>query len=703
MKNNLSSKQLKLANLIDTLRYRAEQNPERQIYTFLENGEDKEVSITHSELDAQARTIAAHLQQKGMIGQRAVLIYAPSLEYLAGFFGCLYAGVIAVPAYPPDPTRLERTLPRLEAIIRDSQAKIVLTTEAIQSMGSFLGEQSALLRELKWFATDQLDLSEASAWKPPEIKGQDLAFLQYTSGSTGQPKGVMLCHDNLMANLGIIEHGFGVSAEDCGVSWLPPYHDMGLIGKLLIPLYSGLRTVFMSPLHFLQKPMRWIEAISRCSDTSGTVVSGGPNFAFEMCARKAKPEQLERYQLGHWKLAFNGAEPILPQTIKRFVETFGPCGFKEEAFYPCYGLAEGTLMVSGASRGRGVISQKLAKQDLRQNQVASEQGSEAELVTMIGSGKNFPEQKIVIARPEAMTLCPEGEIGEIWLHGPSVALGYWQKPEATRESFQAYLKDTQEGPFLRTGDLGFLKDGELFVTGRLKDLIIIRGENHYPQDIERSVEAAHQALRSGCSAAFSVRFDYEEKLVVAIEVEAKKLNNAEEEYPQIVQAIRKAVATEHELEVFAVSLLKKTGIPKTSSGKVRRRDTRQDFLQGRLDLVHEYRGNLQRRSTAIRPVVAESTGAPSEKKSEDRKSVELIQAWLLENIAEHLGMDKAELDVRENLATYGLDSKDAVNLSGDLEDWLGEKLSPTILWKYPTIEGLSQYLAGEDPLEATGS
>ncbi|MDX1387248.1 MAG: AMP-binding protein, partial [bacterium] len=358
-------------NLVHMLHYWAERSPDQVAYTFLNDGDEDESKWTYAELDRQARAIAAQLQARGLAGERAVLIYAPGLEYIAGFFGCLYAGVIAVPAYPPDPTRLERTLPRLQKIIEDSQSKAILTTEIIFSMAQVMVSHAPDLERLQWIVTDRFDLKESENWKDPDIESGRLAFLQYTSGSTGDPKGVMLSHGNLLANMKLIAESFGLERErDTGGSWLPPYHDMGLIGGIMESLFIGTHSLLMSPLHFLQRPMRWLKAISKYK----IWVSGGPNFAYELVARKAKPEEIAKLDLSPWKLAFCGAEPILPQTVERFCETFAPCGFDPKAFYSCYGLAEGTLIVSGSRRGQGVVSKRVHKEDFRKHAVSTAEG-----------------------------------------------------------------------------------------------------------------------------------------------------------------------------------------------------------------------------------------------------------------------------------------------------------------------------------------
>jgi acyl-CoA synthetase (AMP-forming)/AMP-acid ligase II len=568
------------SNLVDLLRWRARHQPEKRIYTFLVDGETQEVHQTYKELDQRARAIGAQLQSLGAAGERALLLYPPGLEYIAGFFGCLYAGVIAVPAYPPDPARLNRTLPRLQAMVADAQATIALTTDQILSMAQFLFQQAPDLGSLRWFATDTIADDKGDDWQPPAVTDDALAFLQYTSGSTRMPRGVMLTHTNLLHNLGLISEAFQLRSEDLGVIWLPPYHDMGLIGGILQPVYWGVRCILMSPLAFLQRPLRWLQAVSRHKAT----ISGGPNFAYDLCARKITPEQRASLDLSHWNVAFNGAEPVRSETMAQFAATFESCGFRHEAFYPCYGLAEATLMVSGNSRTVPPVIHTVRGAALEQNRVEVVSAEDKGARALVGCGQSLVGQRTLAVDPESLTPCPPERIGEIWVAGDSVAQGYWNRSEETEHTFRAHLAGTDEGPFLRTGDLGFIKEGELFVTGRLKDLIIVDGLNHYPQDIERTVEECHRAIRPGCSAAFSVDVKGREQVVIVAEVTAKRAQGQALDGAEVIKEIRRAVSAQHDLRVHDVALLKARSVPKTSSGKIQRHACRAGYLDGTLDL-----------------------------------------------------------------------------------------------------------------------
>lgn len=571
---------------IHLLRYRADHQPDRLAYTFLQDGETETNQFTYQDLDRQARAIAAQLQNLNAVGRRVLLVYPPSLDFIAAFFGCLYAGAIAVPAYPPRPNR---SMTRLRSILLSSQTTLALTTANLKAAIANRCLEDAELATLQWLATDTIDDHRANDWQALSVDPNALAFLQYTSGSTGEPKGVMVSHHNLMHNSALIQQCFANTPDSIGVSWLPPYHDMGLIGGILQPLYVGAPMILMPPLAFLQKPIRWLQAISKFQATT----SGGPNFAFDLCVSKVKPDHLKTLDLSSWQVAFTGAEPVRAETLAKFAETFSPTGFKESAFYPSYGMAETTLLVSGGTPGISPKHCSVNAAALEQNQIRIETGHQTETRTLVSCGRSAQDLQIEIVHPETSTRCSDHEVGEIWVAGPSVAQGYWNQVEQTEQTFRAYIADTQEGPFLRTGDLGFLSDGELYITGRLKDLMIIRGQNHYPQDIELTVENSHPALRPGAGAAFIVEVKDKEKLVVVQEVKRqylRKLNSKE-----VMDRIRQVVAAQHGLQVYAVVLVKTGSILKTSSGKIQRHACRSHFLNGTLHVVEDWSENLQSR------------------------------------------------------------------------------------------------------------
>jgi amino acid adenylation domain-containing protein len=562
------------STLVELLRYRSLEQLNREAFTFLSDGEAQGKSWNYGDFDRQSRAIACQLQALKLTGERALLLYPPGLDYLAAFFGCLYAGVVAVPAYPP---RNHRNTPRILAILKDAQVAFILTTSGILSQVQTLLSDKFNTNNIHWLTTDNLDPGIEADWQEPVINTDTLAFLQYTSGSTGTPKGVMLSHGNLLHNAEVTRQYMEHTPSSKFITWLPAYHDMGLIGGILQPLYGGFPCVMMPPTSFLQRPYQWLKAIS---DYRGTT-SGAPNFAYQLCVDKITPEQRQTLDLSSWDVAFNGAEPIRQETLERFAATFAECGFRTEAFYPCYGMAEATLMVSGSVKSALFSNKNLQKTALECNLVNDYHTNLENSIQIVSCGRVVPQQQIVIANPDTLTRCAADEVGEIWVSGPSIGHGYWNRPEETAQTFNAYLQDTGEGPFLRTGDLGFLHDGELFVTGRAKDLIIIRGRNLYPQDIELTSERSHQMLRAGSVAAFAVEVEKEEQLVVVQELEFRAKPNIEE----VINAIRKAITQEHEVQVYAVVLIKAGTISKTSSGKIQRRGTKARFLEGTLEVV----------------------------------------------------------------------------------------------------------------------
>nr|VFK39967.1 MAG: Acyl-CoA synthetase (AMP-forming)/AMP-acid ligase II [Candidatus Kentron sp. TC] len=564
------------STLVDLLRYRARARPDETAYTFLKDGDVEEDRLTYARIDQQVRAIAARLQSISTLGERALLLYPAGLDFVAAFFACLYAGIIAVPSYPP---RRNRPDPRFQAIAADAQVSVVMSTRSILSeMRSRLSKMPEL-RDSYRMETDTLDAATASNWQMPDIQRDTLAFLQYTSGSTGNPKGVMISHGNLLHNAEYIKQGTGLTQDDLSLTWLPNFHDMGLMNGLIQPLYMGFPSILMAPLSFLQHPIRWLRAISRHKVT----YSGGPNFAYDLCLRRIAPERRRGLDLKTWRIAYNGAEPIRGKTLEQFVRYFGICGFRTKSLYPCYGLAESTVAVTGGFLEDGNICLGVGKKPLEQGRVIEAPRSEQETNRLVRCGKVQLDGRIVIANPETLSPRAPDEVGEILVSGDSVARGYWNRPEETEQTFRVFLANTDEGPFMRTGDLGFLKNGELFVTGRLKDLIIVRGRNCYPQDIESTVERSHPALSSGGCAAFSVDSEGEERLVVVQEVERTALRKLDAD--EVILAIRNAVSEQHELQVHEIVLLRPTAIPKTSSGKIQRGLCKRKFLADDLDVI----------------------------------------------------------------------------------------------------------------------
>ena len=585
-------------SLVDMLHYRAATAPTARAYTFLSDGEVESDVLTYGDLETRARAIAANLVAMGVRpGDRAILLYPPGLGFVAGFFGSLYAGVIAVPCYPPHPSQIARSLPRLLAVVGDAGASAVLASSASGTVAAELGQLAPALARIPWIITDECPVSDASGWRDPEIAPDSLAFLQYTSGSTSAPRGVMVSHANLLHNLAYANYVEENDASSVAVSWLPVIHDMGLIEGVLEPAFGGYPAYLMAPATFLQRPVRWLGAITRYRATN----SGGPDFAYRLCARKISAEQRETLDLSSWRVAYNGAEPIRPDTLATFHQAFADRGFRWQSFYPVYGLAEATLLVSSGRQEYEPVVREADRDQIQRGSI-TEPESGASRQTLVSSGRLSFDTNVLIVDPEQRTRCADGDIGEVWISSPSVARGYWDRPDETAYTFGARLADGSGETFLRTGDLGALIDGELFIVGRLKDVIIVRGMNHYPQDIEATVEGLHPAIRAGCVAAFAISNDGDEQVVVALEVDPREVSRlapararihpatplspeARAVLAEIEELVRATVIEQHGLQLHAVAMLHQGGLPRTSSGKLRRRAAAQAFVRDELHQI----------------------------------------------------------------------------------------------------------------------
>jgi amino acid adenylation domain-containing protein len=664
------------SSLVEILRWRAEHQPDRLAYRFLADGEVEEATFTYAELDRRARAIGALLQDLNARGERALLLYPASLDYVAAFFGCLYAGTIAVPAYPP---RANRPMPRIRAIVADAEATVTLTTSQVFATIERKLDELPDIKALAWRTTDDLDDSAlADRWRDPGVDRDTIAFLQYTSGSTAAPKGVMVSQGNLLHNEELIKNACEHDGDTPCVSWLPLYHDLGLIGNMIQSTYVGTPCTLMSPVSFLQSPIRWLRAISKY----GGHTSGGPNFAYELCNFKIAPEQREGLDLSSWRVAFNGAEPVRQETLKRFAKIYEPYGFRREALYPCYGLAETTLIVSAGTKHTPHVHGDFRTDELGRNRIVPAAAGEPSR-TLVGCGRVLGDLEVAIVDPETLERRAEGQVGEIWVKGGSVAQGYWNRPDVTESTFRAHTADGH-GPFLRTGDLGFLWGGEVYITGRQKDLIIIRGTNHYPQDIELTVERAHRALRPGSGAAFSVDVDGDERLVVVQEIQREQRTGDTEE---IAAAVRKAVADEHEVQLHALVLLKPGAIPKTTSGKIQRRQSKADFLAGTLDTVGEWR-----ESGAVPTGTAASEAPPAPAASSSREDV---LRWLAFRIALAAGVAPSDIAAERAIADYALDSLKAIELMHEIESRTGVSLPMESFFGGLTVgEAVDQMVSG---------
>ena len=565
------------SNIVEILQRRAISQGDDTAYIFLKDSEHQEIRLTYQELDYQAKAIAIELQQYVAPGSRALLVYpySAALEFITAFFGCLYGGVVAVPCHPPK-NRL--TTVEMQTRIESAGAEVILTNSSL--FGKLKTQLSKWGNEsLYCLNTDKISQHKADYEFISKINQDDLAFLQYTSGSTGEPKGVMITHGCLMQNQEMLKQAFGHTKDLVGVGWLPLFHDMGLIGNVLQPIYVGAFCVMMSPVSFVQKPIRWLEAISKYRATT----SGAPNFAYDLLCDRVTPEQMVQLDLSSWDLAFCGAEPVQTSTMERFSRKFADCGFKSSVFYPCYGMAEATLMITGGDKEKSPAVKYLDQMALSQNRVVITEQPQPGTKTLVSAGYPWLDGKIAIIDPDSLRECQPDQIGEICYSGSSVGQGYWQLPEKTQQTFQASLNGAQ---YLRTGDLGFVNDGELYITGRLHDVLVFWGLNHYPQHIEQTIEQCHPALKANCGAAFSVEVGGKARLVIVQEIE--RTHRKSLVMDEVVEAIRWQVFQQHFIDIYGIVLLLPGKMPKTSSGKVRRSACKAKFLDDNLDVYSQW-------------------------------------------------------------------------------------------------------------------
>jgi acyl-CoA synthetase (AMP-forming)/AMP-acid ligase II len=573
-----------LATFAEILTARADALPDKTAFVFLQEREREEQRLSFGSLRDRAQGVAARLHESLEPGSRALLLYAPGLDYVTAVFACFYAGVVGVSAYPPHPQRLARTLPRLYAIAADADVDAVLTTGALRDVARALLPEDTPLSRAAWFATDDVEAVDAAGdavTQERSAEPTELAFLQYTSGSTADPRGVMLSHRNLLENSDVIRRAFGLGEQSVGVLWLPPYHDMGLIGGILQPVYVGSTCVLMSPGTVIKRPLRWLDAISRYRATT----SGGPDFAYELCVRRIEPAERALLDLSSWEIAFNGAEPVRAGTLRAFEDAFAPHGFRASAFLPCYGLAEATLMVSAPPKNAAPALTPFATAALQTGRAVPAAGDPGANV-LVGCGTAPAGHEVAIVDPRARHRCAPGEVGEVWLTGPSVAVGYWRRPRETADTFAARLADEPHGgPFLRTGDFGFEHDGELYIVGRLKDVLILNGRNYQPSDVETLAESADERLRRHCSAAFTLDVDGAPRLALV----AESRDAGADGFADGARAIRRAVAEGLGLHVHTLALCEPGTVPKTTSGKIQRLLCRSQFINGDVAVVAESR------------------------------------------------------------------------------------------------------------------
>jgi acyl-CoA synthetase (AMP-forming)/AMP-acid ligase II len=569
---------IKGASLVEVLRSRALEQPNDTAYIFLPDRGAAPIRLTFAELYGRARGVALGLVERGQKGDRAALWFPPGLDFIVAFFGCLLAGIIAVPMMIP---RRDGSRDASAAILSDCSARFVVARPDLLTAARPDLTERLPSADAEWFFVDApFAGSGQTDTALPDIESADIAFLQYTSGSTSAPKGVIVSHHNLLENLEMIRTAFGNTRYSTHLSWVPHYHDMGLILNILQSIYIGALCVLLAPVSFMQRPLGWLRAIHDYR----AEIAGGPNFAFEHCLRRYRPEQMQGIDLSCWKLAYNGAEPVRADTIERFASTFAPYGFDPNSVHPAYGMAEATLLISSGKRGSGSVIRTVSRDALQRHKVVfPADGEDGYLI--VGCGRTLPGERLAIVDPESRQRLAACSIGEIWVAGPHVAQGYWGNPEATNSTFKAVISGDDTGCWLRTGDLGFLDDsGELFITGRIKELIIVRGVNHYPQDIENTVQDCHAALRRDCGAAFSMLDQNgEEQLVVVQEVE--RTHRQQITIDEVIASIREAITRDHDIAPREIVLLRPSTLPKTTSGKIQRNLAKQMFAAGSLSVL----------------------------------------------------------------------------------------------------------------------
>lgn len=649
---------------VEVIQKRAQATPDHVVYRFLEDGINESDIMTYARLEKVAKSVAVALQRMGEKGDRVLMLYPPGLSYVASLFGCFYGGFIAVPAYPP---RRNRGIGRLLSIIADANAKIGLVTRQIYNDIERNFKDEPLLNHMQWIIFDDVDEQQSTKFVPTQINPEDIALLQYTSGSTGHPKGVMITQLNLLYNSEYIRQSFGLGKASVGLNWLPVFHDMGLIGGVLQAAYLGAINIGMPPMAFLKNPAHWLEAIQKYKATTG----GGPNFSFDYCVQKTNAQENSKLDLSSMTVFYCGAEPIRKSTYRTFENHFKDAQVTPNQLYSCYGMAETTLIVTGIDPGSKPRFLSIDSEALSLNKVVIS-NNENHATDVAGCGHTWMETKVEIINPDTFSPSLPHEVGEIWVSGPTVAKGYWNKQEETERTFQAYTAEGK-GPFLRTGDLGFLYDNELFVTGRLKDLIIIRGANFYPSDIEFTIQKAHPDLRENSGAAFPITHNNEEVLVVVQELERTAMRNTN--HDEIITTIRKAIAEEHEIEVFAVILIKTGSIPLTSSGKIQRRQSRYEYLNGELQVVAEWE---KKETEVISPREKE---VPTE---------EGLKQWLIQWIVRNQQFRLEDIDPEVNILNYGIDSLAAVTLEAEISDRFGFDWHVSSFMLNPTINGLAK-------------
>lgn len=628
--------------MVDIISNRALESPEHIVFRFLPEGTDEGESLSFEQLDSMARSVASCLQQNGKKGDRVVLFFQPGIPYIISLFACFYAGMVAVPAYPP---RRNRSSYRVFSIVENAGVTICLTSQQVKKDIERNFASDFASQNLQWICYEDAILNDSGFWSDPNLKGEELALLQYTSGSTGEPKGVMITHYQILYNSEYIRQSFGFSKQTIGMNWLPIYHDMGLIGTIMQAPYIGALSITMPPVAFLQDPLKWLKAISKYKVTT----AGGPNFGFDHCIQKVAPHETEHLDLSSVETFFCGAEPVRAKTMKEFSMFFAPAGAKPEQMYPCYGMAETVLIVTGGNKLSPVRFITINSKALAQGNIEKVEEDHPDALTLTGCGHTWLDTVVRIVHPETYEAVPEHRTGEIWISGSGVTQGYWGRTEENLRTFGAQIKGEGTSTYFRSGDLGFVDGNELYITGRIKDLLIFRGVNYYPTDLEFAVQEAHPALRKNAGAAFSVLVHGEEQLIIAQEVERSSMHNLPQ--AEIFSSIRQTLSEEFELSVYAILLLRPGSIPLTSSGKIQRRVSKYGYLTGELQSIASW----------TKETINEDISMPAEV-----ISTENLQAWLVQWVNKKLHIPTSEIDVDKPVTSFGLDSLAAVSLENEI-------------------------------------
>ncbi len=632
-------------DMVSLLLKNAEQFGDKPLYIFLEDGVNESLRISYRDVVKKAKAVGAELQKHGSKGDHILLLFPAGIEFVISLYACFLTGMVAIPAYPP---RRKKIDPRFLSILQDANPSTILATQQIHQDLEQLELKNINLDEINMISFESINAEQSEDWQNPKVSKDDILLLQYTSGSTGSPKGIMVSHGNMIHDSECIRQSFGFDENMIVVNWLPNFHDMGLIGNLIQPAYVGGSVITMTPMRFIQEPLNWLKCISKYKGTC----SGAPNFAYDYCVDKIPADSVKDLDLSSLNVLYNGSEPVRKQTIERFAKHFKDAKFSSRQFFPCYGMAETVLIITGGDYTAEPVYFNADVKALENNKaILAKEGSESRQLTACG----FPwlGMSVMIVNPETKLPCPKGEIGEIWAKGSSITKGYWNKPEETEHTYHAYLRGTDSGPWLRTGDLGFIHEGQLYVSGRLKDLIIIRGANFFPNDIEHSVENCHDALRKNASAAFSMDIDDKEKLIIIQELERAYMRDFNEE--EIFESMRNAVFADHGIQPDIILLTKMGSIKKTSSGKTQRFAMRDIWKNDELDVLASWEKKEEKEN------IASSIGFRPE----------FLREWMINWMAHQLELDPGKIDPDKPVSAYGLDSITAVSLERDVNAQFG--------------------------------